>query len=274
MNKYKLLISLTLLLSLLILDSCRSRKEIKEPIKEKSEGAEYLFEQLKKNEVKFDWLSAKFSTSFMVDRKSNSANGYIRIQRDSAIWVSLSPALGIEIARVLITVDSVKLLNRLDKTYFVGDFKYLNKLLNTDLDFDILQSLIVGNDFAYYENDVFKAGVFNKLYHLSTVRRRKLKKYIKTEQESLRVLVQDMFLDAETYKIQKHIVKIIQKENRKLEANYSNYRAVENQLFPHNINYTIVSEKMINIKLNFSRVSLNQKQSFPFKIPKKYSKLK
>ncbi|MCF8297498.1 MAG: DUF4292 domain-containing protein [Saprospiraceae bacterium] len=273
MNNLKISLNLLLVIVLLFFGSCRTRKEIIEPIKAKDEGAEYLFNQLKKNELKFDWISAKFSTNFIADKKSNSVSGHIRMCCDSAIWVSLSPALGIEIARVLITVDSVKLLNRINKTYFVGDFKYLNELLNTDLDFDILQSLIVGNDFTYYENDVFKARVFNKLYHLSTVGRRKLKKYVKNEQEDLRVLVQDMFLDPETYKIQKLILKIIQKENRKLEANYSNYRAVQNQLFPHTVKYNVISEKMIDIKINYSNVTLDEEQSFPFKIPEKYSKL-
>ena len=151
------------------------RKLIKEPLKDK--GADFLFEQLKKNEFSFNYLNIKFSADITFNKKDNSTNGSLRIIRDSAIWISLSPALGIEAARMLITVDSIKFLNRLESTYFVEDFKYLNSLLKTNLDFDMLQSLLVGNDFSSYENDVFKASIDGKQYLLSTIGRGKLKKY-------------------------------------------------------------------------------------------------
>jgi len=273
MNK-KHLIYFALILSVLIGGSCKTRKIIKEPIKEKDEGAEYLFSQLKKNELKFDWISAKLSADLLIDKKSSSLNAHLRIKKDSLIWASFSPALGIEIARVLITTDSVKLLNRLNKTYFIGDFKLINQLLNTNLDFDILQSIIIGNDFSYYENDVFKANVFNKLYHLSTFGRKKLKKHVKNEQEELRVLVQDIWLDPENYKIKKIMIKLIQKENRKLEVFYSDFQKINEQLFPFQSNIVITSEKMMNISIKYSKIVFDVPQGFPFKIPKKYTKLK
>ena len=159
------------------------KKIIREPLKDK--GADFLFEKLKKNEFGFKWLNIKFSAEVTYNKKSNSFSGIARIRKDSAIWLAIYPALGIEAARVLITNDSVKMLNRIEQTYFCGDFKYINNILQTDLDFDIIQSLLIGNDFSTYENNVFKASVDGKQYLLSTIGRRKLRKHLKSTTDSM-----------------------------------------------------------------------------------------
>ena len=100
------------LIIILLFSSCKTqRKIIKEPIKE--HGADYLFEKLKENELQFEWFSAKFNCDLVIDNKKNSFRGQLRMHRDSAIWGSFSPALGIEMARILITTDSVKFINRI-----------------------------------------------------------------------------------------------------------------------------------------------------------------
>ncbi|MBK6894893.1 MAG: DUF4292 domain-containing protein [Flavobacteriales bacterium] len=41
--------------------------------------------------------------------------------RDSAVWVSITPALGIEVARALLTTDSLFLIDKIHDTYWLGD---------------------------------------------------------------------------------------------------------------------------------------------------------
>ena len=113
-----LYLPVTFLLLLIILGSCSTqRKIIKAPLKE--EGAEYLFNKLKEHELKYSWFTAKFSAEYKNKGKSNSFNGQIRIRKDSAIWLSLTPGLGIEAMRLVITQDSVKMINKLNNTYFL-----------------------------------------------------------------------------------------------------------------------------------------------------------
>jgi hypothetical protein len=251
--------------------SCNTKKQIiKEPIKEK--GAEYLFDQLKKNEFKFEWLNIKFSAEVGYNKNTNSFNGNLRIRKDSAIWVSISPALGIEAMRVLITMDSVKLINRLNTTYFVGDFKYISSLLETDLDYDMIQSLLLGNDFSTYENNVFKASIDNKQYLLSTVRRGKLKKYLKNAEDTSKVLIQDIWMNPESYKINKVRVKEI-KENRKLETEYSEFEKIDSMLYPTKLHFDIINDKTkIEISIDNSRITTEGPLEFPFNVSSKYKK--
>jgi len=274
MNKIKIYNTTILFINLIILFcifSCNPQKKIiKEPIKER--GADFLFEQLKNNEFKFDWLTAKFSATVIFNETENSFNGTLRIRKDSAIWISISPALGIEAVRILITNDSVKMINRLETTYFEGDLKYFSNTLNTNLDFDMLQYLLVGNDIAVYKNDVYKASLDGKHYLLNTIGRGKLKKQLKNTIDSLNILKQDIWLDPYTYKVTRVHLKEL-KENRKLEAEYSEFTKVDSLLFPFTVEYKTVNEKdRLEIKIEHSKVTTEGPLEFPFKVSDKYKK--
>jgi len=270
-NNYKPPLLLIILILLICIFSCSPQKKIiKEPIKEK--GAEFLFQQLKNNEFKFNWLTIKFSATVTFNKKENSFSGIVRMRRDSAIWISISPALGIEAARILITTDSVKMLNRLETTYFERDLKYISNALNTYFDFDMLQSLLIGNDIAVYKNDVYKASVDGKQYLLNTVGRGKLKKYLKNTFDSLNILKQDIWLDPYNFKITKVHLKEL-KENRKLEADYSEFNKVDSLLFPFSVGYKTINEKdRLEIIIEHSKVSTSGPLEFPFNVSNKYKK--
>ncbi|RLD58140.1 MAG: hypothetical protein DRJ05_08535 [Bacteroidetes bacterium] len=271
MNKRQLFFIL-IFASMALFSGCKStRKAIKQPIKEY--GADYLFEKLKENELKFDWLSGKFSLDLIIDKKKNSFKGQIRIRRDSAIWVSFSPALGIEMARMLITQDSVFFLNRISKNYFAGDIEFVTGFLDANVDFDVIQSLLIGNDLTYYENGKFRATYDSKEYHLVTSGRRKLKKHIKTNDDAQRIYLQNIYLNPETYKISRMKIKDVAKENQKLEAFYSGNEPINGQLFPMQILYNISANSQIEVSMNYSKIVLDQTLKLPFKIPSKYERI-
>jgi hypothetical protein len=245
---------------------------MKAPIKE--EGADYLIKKLDENELQFTWFSAKFSTDYENEGQKNSFNGILRIHKDSLIWLSFSPLFGIELFRMEITLDSVKYINRMNHTYFIGDYNYVNTFLHSNIDFDILQSFLIGNDLSLYENSSFKASVDNGGYKLATAERRKLKKFVRSSQEKVRVLIQNLWIDPVTFKITKANVKEIQKPNMKLEANYSGFEDIGHQLFPDKISFDISADNDIRVSVAFSKISLEGKQIQTFKIPSGYTRIK
>jgi len=238
---------------------------MKAPIKE--EGADYLMRKLKENELKFDWFSAKFSANYENAGKKNSFNGQLRIRNDSLIWISLTPMLGIEAIRIMISQDSVKLINRLNNTYFLGDYEYVNRFLNTNIDFDLLQSILLGTDLQSYENEKFRASIDKGNYKLSTSERLKLKKFARNNQEKLKVFIQNIWLDPINFKIIHTDVKEIRRENIKLESNYTTFEEIDGQLFPKEMDYTIWADNTIRLQTTFSRIVIGNPLQFPFKIP-------
>lgn len=268
-KRYLININYLVFVVIIILIACNPiRKTLREPIKEK--GADFLIDNMKKNEIKYSFITLKFSATVKNKNKNTNISGLIRIKKDSVIWISVTPVLGIEAVRILITQDSIKAVNRLEKYYIISNFSKLNKFFDTSFDFDMLQSLITGNDLEYYDNDKFKARVDEGVYKLSTVNRQKIKRYVRQSNEPIRILLQDILLDPSTFKITKVFINEI-KENRKYEINYNKFEEVTKQLFPSEIDITISDKEPIKVKLNYSKINIDSKAVFPFKIPEGYN---
>lgn len=269
MSKLRLL---TLFFGVLIITaSCStSRRAIKGPLKE--QGTEYLFNNLKANELNYKFLSAKFSANIKLDKNDSQITGQIRIKRDSIIWISISPLMGIEMARIMITNDSISYVNRIESSYFTGTFDHINKLVNSTLDFDMLQSFLTGNDFSRYENTSFRGGIDERQYTLQTSNRRKLKKFVKTN-EDVQIPIQHIWLDPETFKIVRIMIRETAANGRKAEAIYT-HEKISEQLVPVNINFEVeTASRKSMMDIQYSKIIIDQELQFPFKIPEKYNRV-
>ena len=257
---------------MLSVSSCSpARRVIRQPVRE--EGPDFVFSLLKRNEISYNTLSMKFSAKIIIDKKASDISGQVRIHRDSVIWASLTPLLGLEAARILISLDSVLFINRMNNTYLRSDFSFINNNLNSGFDFDLLQALLVGNDLRFYENDQFRLNIDGQKYKLHTIGRRKLRKYVRNATENLKVLIQSIWIDPETGKIEEIHTKELGRENKKLEIRYSDFVMVNNQRFPSHQEVRISAEKEISISLDFSKIKIDETLSYPFSIPAKFTNL-
>src|SRR5690348_3224740 len=100
---------------LLTLSSCHPTKRIVEtphPVKLKGSNVIELFDSLLAHEFDFQWLTAKAEVEYTdQDNNPETFDVNIRLRKDSVIWISVTPLLGIEAVRVLITPDSMKIMN-------------------------------------------------------------------------------------------------------------------------------------------------------------------
>ena len=92
----------------------------------------------------FDFLSIKGKAQVTMKGNKQGANLSVRLRRDSIIWVSAGLA-GFEGVRAVLTRDSVRVINKIDKTYFSGGYDYLSKLLNVPVSFAQMQTLLLGD---------------------------------------------------------------------------------------------------------------------------------
>lgn len=265
---------------LLFFYSCKAPKEV-EKIKLEHHTTKELLEHLETNELKFESLSTKADITY-TDDKSTSFKANLRIRKDSAIWLSITPALGIEMARVLITTDSVLFMDRIHNKYFAGDFAFINKMFDVDLDYSMLEALLVGNSIDFEKNEKIRTSIDRKkdYYYIGTEKKRKVKKDIKKEKEVIKNQSQILWVYPETFKIAELLLFDPEKD-QSLTGVFSNHKSVsngeesieQNQLFPFNLNFVVESKKNLKIDVEYGKVTLNKELNLSFKIPEKYEQI-
>jgi hypothetical protein len=212
-------------------------------------------------EIDFEFLSTKTKFQYTDSKNSNSATANIRIKKDSIIWFSLTPALGIEAARGIITQDSMIIVDRLNKTYSVFTFKELSNKFRIDMDYNLLQSLLLGNAISEIkpDNKLRNEGDFFKLTQI---------------QSALNI---ENLVNNKTLKIERVTLKDALTSNS-MAISYSDFWPVDSYLFSNqtsiSINYKIGEDQpnsTTEIVLEHSKVEIETKRvKFPFNIPSKY----
>lgn len=267
---------------LIFVSSCRTLKPVKPPVVPDQtidqhldfKTAKALSNYLKQNEFSYDWLTSRFSANVDMDANKQSFNVSVRAKKDSAIWLSVS-LLGIEGARMLITTDSLKFIDRVNNKYFIGDYNYLSQRIHIDLDFEMLQSVLIGNSVEFYDEDEkLKSAKDSTYYLLSTIRKRKLKKVLNKSNEGIPVneLVQRIWLNPLTFKIEKILINDFSL-NRTFTADYSDFQVVDSSYFPFKAQFDIDAQKKIKMNIDYSKVVRDKPQSMPFNIPSKYERI-
>ena len=83
-------------------------------------------------------MAARVKIDYVEGENSKSTTVSFRMEKDKTIWMS---KLGF--IKAMITPDRVSFYNKLDNTYFDGDYALISDILGTDLDFNKVQNLIL-----------------------------------------------------------------------------------------------------------------------------------
>lgn len=137
-----------LFLLILILTSCStSKNSLRNTMIGGLSGTEYM-------EKVIEWTPSRQNLTARTRLELNtgsaspiSVNANMRIRRGEIIRITVAPFLGIEVARIDITPEKILAIDRMNKRYVELGFGELSSLLNTELDFNILQSLILNEIF-------------------------------------------------------------------------------------------------------------------------------
>ena len=221
-----------------LLYSCKTRKAAQpaaavgsvKPMR--GESVDSLLNKLEQYSFKPEWMNAKANVTVVDSGNETSFDINLRIHKDSVIWISASPLLGIEVARVMITPDSVKVLDRLHGKYQCSTFDYINKLLQMKVNFETVQALLTGNFFAYKrsENKFNSVYLEDKYYILSSLTKHKLKRSLE-EKDPNKAVIQDCYISPELFRIITMSVED-QKIHKSLLSNYSDFRETSAGAFP------------------------------------------
>lgn len=256
-----------------LLFSCRSTKKIQTAISKKDSAMTGVgsdngkndtlrmirntMQKIQLNRIDFQTFSAKVNVDYKGgDGKNYDVNANIRMYKDSTIWISANALLGIEALRVLITRDSVKLLNKLNKTYTARSVDYLKEVTALPLDLKTLQNLIIGNP-VFLDSNIVSYSVGNNMISLLSIG--EWFKNLVTLTEGENSLVHSKLDDRDITK------------NRTADLTYNDYETKKGFPFSTKRRITITEKKRLDIKLDFKQYDFNEGVNFPFTIPKNYA---
>ncbi|MDR4988689.1 MAG: DUF4292 domain-containing protein [Bacteroidales bacterium] len=257
---------LLVIVSGLLLYACGPVRELVTPVSEAEKiSAEQTLVSLKTDEADFVFFSTRFSGTANLDGSEYSVSGNIRIIRDSLVFISVAPVLGIEIARLLITPDTVRMVNRIDNTYYIGGVEMINRMLNTHLDFFMIQSLLVGNDFPHFTNAGFAVSRDDHRLLLHNRSRRPRNPHSRNLS-----FQQNIWLKENSFKIEENLL-YDPASQRSLRATYDNFSSFEGQLIPQKLSLIFIEPgSRAGLDIRYSRTNINQPVSVHFSIPNHY----
>ncbi|MEA2042658.1 MAG: DUF4292 domain-containing protein [Bacteroidota bacterium] len=204
-------------------------------------------------------LSYHFKGRFKSGSKSGPVKGVVSVIKDSALWISLRPGLGIELARLHLTADSLFLLNRLQSEYYAYDYNDFAELSNAQIDYAFFESLLTAQFLQFNRSDKYPAKYYNHQVFNDSI---KFSRQWKTS--SVHELItnsQGSILSQKLYESNK---------NAGFTANY-NYN--ENASEPANLNLTIEGKLSVTLNMKLSGFSSDKKSIPSIKIPTYYKKV-
>ncbi|MEI9945540.1 MAG: DUF4292 domain-containing protein [Chitinophagaceae bacterium] len=254
--------------------SCRSTRKIQTAIAKKDtvvvtepvvvqhheDSSAFIKESLgrmQKERISFTTFSAKIDVDYKgADDKKYNVNANLRMYKDSVIWISITAIFGIEGLRAYITKDSVKLINKQDKTYTARSVAYLQEITALPLDLYSLQDILIGNPVFVDSNIV---------------------SYSKTDNNVTLLSLGDFFKNLFTLNKNARI------ENSKLDdvdvsrsrtcnLVYEDYENKKGVNFSTKRRITVTEKTTLDIKLDFKQYDFNETLSFPFSVNKNYQR--
>ena len=251
--------------------SCRSTKKLQTAINKKDtlinkntasdslKGGKGALASLAKNKINFKTFSAKIKVQYEDSKgKQPDVNAFVRMQKDSVIWISINATfLSIEAFRILITKDHVTILNKLNKQVEEHPFSFIEEIAKIPLDFTTLQNLIIGN--PIYVGD-------------------KIISYKETENRILLSTMGKYFKNLITMSANNNLIERSKLDdldvtlNRTGDLTYGEYENKVGFYFSTYREITVAEKTKVDIILNFKQYDFNTELSFPFSVPKNYSK--
>ena len=149
------------------------------------------------------------------------------------------------------------IVDHFNKKYFVGDFKILNKLLDTSFNYYSLQNCITNTPLFNIDKH-YSFDREENYYSFSFIDEKEIDSLIYL----LNISLKNILLEAQK----------ITTNNKVLSILHNDYKPVNDIMFPFKLNVTIGEETGSDktLELNYLKVKINQTLQFSFSIPKDY----
>jgi len=211
--------------------------------------------------IDYNTFSAKVKVDYS-NQQGHQPNftAHIRMKKDSVIWIDISGPFGLGGFRVLITPDTVRIVNEQTHTYQIRTISYLQDVAEIPIDFKTLQDLLIGNLIFFDSTRItsYRQGA-GSIFLLSTGN---LFKNLVTLSNGDGRLMHSKLDDVDPTR------------SRTADLTYDDYVSKAGIMFPTTRSIGVSEKTQVDIELNFKQFDFNIPLSYPFYLSKKYKRVK
>lgn len=223
---------------------------------DKKTNAEAIIDGHYANKRDFSTAYIKASVQYEDAKNKQHVSAEIRIKKDEMILVSIR-LLGITMAKALITPTEVKYYEKINGEYFEGDYVALAKFLGTDLDFQKVQNLLIGQAMDDLNAGNYTASIQDNLYKL----------------ESQGNAVKEFLFEPGRFWLKKQRIEQPEKQ-RSMQVFYPDYQQYGAALLPTALQIEATQPKgKTTIGVEISAVDIDQPLTFPYSVPGGYDRI-
>ena len=226
---------------------------------------EDLIEHINSNSLSYKSIEIKkIACHVETSDKKSSFRASLKSKRGEYIFLLINK-LTVPVAKIMLTPDSIILINHIDKYWMTGSYDYFSDLFDVGIKFEALQSIIY-EDFLFHQNKKGKNDFDNFVSLDSTSGCFILKDFYNE-------FVRYSYLNPENNKVQKIVLS--NNENKEIATiDFANYLSVGNQRYPGEINFDHKGDIFLRVNLKLSGIEINKRINVTFSIPEKYEERK
>ncbi|MCF6306621.1 MAG: DUF4292 domain-containing protein [Flavobacteriaceae bacterium] len=206
----------------------------------------------------FNTIAARMHVLYKNGDDMQSLTVSMRMEKDQKIWIKAS-LIGITLAKLYITPETVSYYETISNTYFDGDFSLLSNWLGTDIDFQKAQAILLGQSIFDLDNK-YKTEIIVNKYKLQP----------KAQSQNF---IHSLLINPDNFKIASETLSQPM-NNRMFTINYGPYQNLKGGFYPSKIKIIATQkEDITKIVVNFKKIDYNVSIRFPFNIPNGYKEI-
>ena len=240
------------------------------------------------------YFSAKADISLKTATDNKSFKAHLRVVRDSAVWVSITPALGIEVARALLTTDSLFLIDKIHDTYWLGDTTQAQTKFGVKPTLQLFQDALLGLPIGLDPTEKYRSDREDGMYTLTSKERRKFvraaediapgdtlpndrdmreKRLVRTLRRAERhdAMVYKYWIDPDSMRVSRVLISDLA-HDQQADVRYMERKTVDGRSIPALVILSLSApDQQATGTLRLDRIQLNGPLNLPFRIPEKFT---
>lgn len=257
---HKIILFTTLVL--LIFSACKTTRTTTKSVVKSDNQIAQIIEKIQLKQPQFTSANvSKMSLALNMSNRDVNVNATCKIQKDSAIHLSIQPFMGIELFKAELTTDSMWVFDKMNKRYYVVDYGFFSKRFGVDVDFYSLQSLLFGQFFCIGNKDI-------QVENCIATNLSEGRKNINFENDKM---IQNTEISSDFMILQ--VLLKSKNSNYELKTKYSDYMVSNTVNFPQKIAMQATNQKdQASFDFSILRVEFNTPIKFSATNPDRYNR--